>query len=182
MSSSAGSEPIFERARSIIGGSAREQRKDGKNYREFRSDPNDVLGNDHEDFMSYLEQIAFMSVGTYISVKHKVFQVLIKDITTFVSDLIYEFLTEGRFHGNYLIEDKHFANAPEPVKKIYAEMKAELGGFNPNFSKMKADQVAMSFASAIKENMKHQVIEPVMSSNLTNEALGRAKTASVMNA
>lgn len=156
---------------------------DSNVYSAHRDQPEDALGMDNDQFNSYMEQLAVASPGTYLSLRHRLYKLLLKDMVKSIDNIVHGALVEGKYGlgQEELINTEINKNAPTSVRQIFKEMDDSIGGFVPSVPRQESNNITMAICRSMKDTLDSYVVERIMKRNRGTAALGSAQKAAEMN-
>src|SRR5690606_40749641 len=120
--------------------------------RNFKSNPTERLGIDHDQFKENLNILAFSNPSEYFKLKRTYMDYLVTNIIKHLHGLVYHALVEGKE-----VDEKGDIQAEYITK--YAGEEAEK--FAPRLPQERADKIAMDICATIRDAFSEDVVDKI---------------------
>jgi hypothetical protein len=141
--------------------------------RTYKTDIENYLGLDNEDFKSRMMQISVSKPSAYFALQSTFLKAILNKHVKDIYHTVYYALTAGKkvaANGRDL-ED---IIDPAEIRGADADTQALMMPFAPSLSEAEVDHIAKEIAKVIEKAFRDNVVERVLPKNIYNEAIGRS--------
>jgi hypothetical protein len=145
--------------------------------RNYRSNPNNELGIEHDQYMNDLMTLAFTSTSEYFTFRKHLHQSLLNNILVEIHSLVFNALTLGtNTAGNAFLLPTNSVNQTSGAQITPKAFQVFNGNpMVPRFPERKANEIAMAVCSGFSRILQEKVIGNMMPQHIFDDSLNRAR-------